>query len=113
MATYNFRHRSGDTWGGMGITVVNGTAPVDLTDATVKMQVRKQRADDPILSLDSDGHGISITDSTAGELTISPTIISSTEFGEYKYEVEFTLSDGSVKTWLSGLLTLQEDIVYV
>jgi hypothetical protein len=111
--TWNFSTISGDTWSGATIGIkVNGVA-LDLTSASIEMQIRKTRLDTPILTLKSSVVGeitISATP-TDGKFTINPVVITG-EPGGYYYDVEITLQDNSVKTYLSGVVTLIGEITH-
>lgn len=109
--TYDFKHINGDTWDGMVVTVQSNGSPVDLTDAAIRMQVRKGRDATPIVDVQV-GSGIIIDDAVNGVFRISPVILSGSECGNYGYDVEITFPDGRVKTWLRGTIVLLKDYTY-
>jgi len=99
----NFTHTKGDTFNEVAFEVKkNGTA-INLTGATIKMQLRKQYSDvSAVLSLTSVGSaGITITNATAGQFKINAQIIDIEVFN-YVYDIQFTLSNGEVKTYVKG-----------
>lgn len=111
--TWNFSTISGDTWSGATVGVKVNNVALDLTSASIEMQIRKTRLDTPILTLKSSVSGeitISATP-TDGKFIIEPTVITG-EPGGYFYDVEITLQDSSVKTYLSGVVTIIGEITH-
>jgi hypothetical protein len=99
----NFTHTKGDTFNEGAFEVKkNGTA-IDLTGATIRMQLRKQYEDvTPALSLTSaSSAGITITNAASGLFKINAQIINIEVFN-YVYDIQFTLSTGEVKTYVKG-----------
>ena len=99
----NFTHTKGDTFNEVAFEVKkNGTA-INLTGATIKMQLRKQYSDvSAVLSLTSVGSaGITITNATSGHFKINAQIIDIEVFN-YVYDIQFNLSSGEVKTYVKG-----------
>jgi hypothetical protein len=99
----NFTHTKGDTFSEVAFEVKkNGTA-INLTGATIRMQLRKNYSDvTPTLSLTSAGSaGITITGATAGQFKINAQIIDIEVFN-YVYDIQFTLSSGEVRTYVKG-----------
>jgi hypothetical protein len=99
----NFTHTKGDTFNEVAFEVKkNGTA-INLTGATIKMQLRKLYSDvSAALSLTSaSSAGITITNASAGQFKINEQIIDIEVFN-YVYDIQFTLSSGEVKTYVKG-----------
>jgi len=99
----NFTHTKGDTFNEVAFEVKkNGTA-INLTGATIKMQLRKLYTDvSAALSLTSaSSAGITITNASAGQFKINEQIIDIEVFN-YVYDIQFTLSSGKVKTYVKG-----------
>jgi hypothetical protein len=99
----NFTHTKGDTFNQVAFEVKkNGTA-INLTGATIKMQLRKLYTDTTAaLSLTSaSSAGITITNASAGQFKINEQIIDIEVFN-YVYDIQFTLSSGEVKTYVKG-----------
>ena len=99
----NFTHTKGDTFNEVAFEVKkNGTA-LNLTGATIKMQLRKDYNDvTPTLSLTSVSNaGLTITNATSGHFKINEQIINIEVFN-YVYDIQFTLSSGEVKTYVKG-----------
>jgi hypothetical protein len=103
-------HRRGDTWDGINsITInVNG-APVNLTDASIKMEFR-QSIDSPVaLTLSTTDNSIVITNAAEGTILIPARIIE-IPFAKYLYDLQVTYSTGVVKTYMSGTWEITPDI---
>lgn len=106
-----FTHIKGDTFDEVAFSIAINGVPVDLTGATIKMQLKKN--DNlliPILSLTSAGSaGITITSPTGGLFKINSQIIDIEAFN-YVYDIQFTLASGVVKTYISGNFIIQKDV---
>ena len=99
----NFTHTKGDTFNEVAFEVKkNGTA-LNLTGATIKMQLRKEYSDvSPTLALTSVSNaGLTITNATSGHFKINEQIINIEVFN-YVYDIQFTLASGEVKTYVKG-----------
>jgi len=99
----NFTHTKGDTFNEVAFEVKkNGTA-INLTGATIRMQLRKQYEDvTAVLSLTSAASaGITITNAASGLFKINAQIINIEVFN-YVYDIQFTLASGEVKTYVKG-----------
>lgn len=99
----NFTHTKGDTFNEVAFEVKkNGTA-INLTGATIRMQLRKEYEDvSAVLSLTSVANaGITITNAASGLFKINAQIINIEVFN-YVYDIQFTLASGEVKTYVKG-----------
>jgi len=106
----NFSHIQGDTFEAVNFQVVKNGDDLDLTDAVIKMQLRKECGGLVILNLTSvDDAGLTIVNGALGLFKINRQIINIPEFS-YLYDIEITFSDQTVKTWLSGTFTVKCDI---
>jgi len=107
----NFKHIKGDTFNEVPFELkINGSA-VNLTGATIKMQLKKCATDvTPALSLTSaSSAGITITNAASGLFKINEQIIN-IEAYNYVYDMQFTLSSGEVKTYINGSFLIIQDI---
>jgi hypothetical protein len=103
-------HRRGDTWDGINsITInVNGV-PINLTNATVKMEFR-QDLDAPVaLTLTTTNSSIMVTNAVGGIISI-PSKKIEVPFAKYFYDLQVTYSTGIVKTYMSGTWEIIADI---
>lgn len=99
----NFTHTKGDTFNQVAFEVTKNATALDLTGATIKMQLRKQYSDvSPALALTSVASaGITITNAASGQFKINEQIID-IEVYNYVYDIQFTLASGEVKTYVKG-----------
>ena len=97
--TYDFPdHESGDTFEGVTFTVlVNGVA-LNLTSATI---VGTFNANGKKYTASTTNGELTITNAAGGIFTFDKQIVSYCP-ATYSYEMVFTLSDGSVKTYIDG-----------
>ena len=103
-------HLRGDTWSGISeISISKDDIPLVLTGASVLMQFRKD-VDSPVtLELSTDNGGIVITDAPNGKIRVVETLILM-QYGTYQYDLQVTLVDGFVKTYLKGTWKIVADI---
>ncbi len=103
-------HLRGDTWEGIEEIVISKNGlPLNLTDASVLMQFRKD-VDSPVaLELSTDNGGVLITDGPGGKIKVPGTRILM-QYGTYNYDLQVTLADGFVKTYLKGTWKIVADI---
>lgn len=102
-------HTSGDTWRGLTLTLSVNGAPLNLTGASVKMQMRKAPSDSTAAYTWSTTDGsIVITNPTAGALTINKRNISGTN--SLHFDVQVTAQNGDVRTMVRGTLPLVQDV---
>jgi hypothetical protein len=99
----NFTHTKGDTFSEVAFEVKKNTVAINLTGATIKMQLRKNYIDvASILAFTSVASaGITITAPTLGQFKINAQIID-IEVYNYVYDIQFTLSTGEVRTYVKG-----------
>lgn len=105
----NFQHIKSDTFEAVNFEINVDTIPVDLTDTTIRMQLRKEYGGVVGLSLTSVANaGITITDAVNGLFKINQQIINIPAFN-YIYDIEFDF-DGIVKTYISGNFLILNDV---
>jgi hypothetical protein len=110
MNTLNLSTKRGDTFAEVPFQINVNTVPLDLTGAVIRMQLRTDYGGDVYLELTSvDSNGITITNATNGEFKINETIIELEAFS-YKYDIQITLSNGEVKTWIEGIFNVSNDV---
>jgi hypothetical protein len=107
----NFTHTKGDTFSEVAFEIKkNGTA-INLTGATIRMQLRKQFSDtSAALSLTSvSSAGITITTAASGLFKINAQIIDIEVFN-YSYDIQFTLASGEVRTYVKGSFNVTPEV---
>lgn len=108
-------HLKGDTFDGVVFTVSVNSTPLDLTGASLKMTLVKQapqkdiKVKTPVLTLTSPLGGLSLVNGPAGRFQIDKQIINVPP-DVYAYDIQITLSDGTVKTYISGTWKILPDI---
>jgi hypothetical protein len=108
--SYNFKHKRGDTFKAVNFQYkLNGT-PIDLTAATVRMQLRKECGGLIALNLTSIANdGITITNAASGMFKINKQIINIAEY-DYLYDIQITFANNTVESYLDGVFTITCDI---
>lgn len=97
----NFRHIKGTTFEAVKFAIDISETPIDLSEATIVMNLRKQNGGDVVLSLTSlNNKGITITDAINGCFEIDEQVIDIPVFN-YIYEIGFDF-DGKIKKYISG-----------
>jgi hypothetical protein len=106
----DFIHKKGDTFEAVNFAVIKNAVALNLTGATIKMQLKKECGGIPILSFTSVGSaGLTITNAAGGLFKINKQIINISEY-VYLYDIEITFSNGDVKSWVSGEFNVKCDI---
>jgi hypothetical protein len=106
-----FTHIKGDTFDEVAFQLKINEEVVDLTDAVIKMQLRKNYSDtSAALSLTSvSSAGITITDAETGQFKINSQIID-IEVYNYVYDIQITLASGVVKTYVQGGFNITNEV---
>lgn len=104
MKTVNFTHKRGDTFYQTPINIKVNNVDLDLTGAVILMQLRKEAGG--VIALTPN---LTITDAAGGDFQIDEQIINIPACN-YQYDIQITLSDDTVVTWISGLFIINDDI---
>jgi hypothetical protein len=105
--------RRGDTYNGSQFTLTVNSSPLDLTGASIKMDMRLTEDGVSEKRFETGGKGITIaTPPTAGIFSIDQQIIDTVDFGNFFYDIEITLQNGEVKTYVWGIWPIAEDITH-
>ena len=107
----NFTHIKGDTFDEVPFGIKVNNVALDLTGATIKMQLKKPNdLSVAALSLTSVGAaGITITNAAGGLFKINEQIIDIEVFN-YAYDLQITLASGNRKTRISGTFSITQEI---
>jgi len=106
----NFQAIRNDTFEEVPFAIQKNSSPLNLTNAIIRMQLRKVAGGTIILSLTSvEDTGITITNASGGLFKINKQIISAEAY-DYLYDIEIDFQDGTVKTWISGNFLITNDI---
>lgn len=99
----NIQALRGDTFKEYPFEILIDNVALNLTSAVIKMDIKKDACSLPTLTLTSvSNNGITITDAVNGEFKINQQIIS-IPAGNYQYDIQITLANGTVNTWVGGL----------
>jgi hypothetical protein len=99
----NIQALRGDTFNEYPFEILIDNVALNLTGAVIKMDIKKDACSLPALTLTSVASaGITITNAVNGEFKINEQIISIPE-GNYQYDIQITLADNTVNTWVGGL----------
>lgn len=111
MANLNFENTKGDTFDEVLFEIKINNVVVNLTDAIIKMQLRKRYCDlKAVLSLTSVASaGITITDAVNGKFKINSQIIDIDVFN-YVYDIEIKFADDTVKTYIKGNFNILDEV---
>ena len=104
----------GDTFDGVLFTVTLNSTALDLTNAVIKMDLRLIATDTPpVLSLTSvaDAGLTILVPETDGKFKINEQVID-INAGIYKYDVEITFPDNTVRTYFGGNWEIIQDVTY-
>lgn len=106
-----FTHIKGDTFDQVAFQLKINESAVNLTGATIRMQLRKSYSDIvAALSLTSaSSAGITITNAANGEFKINTQIID-IEVYNYVYDIQITFSSGVVKTYVQGGFNITNEV---
>lgn len=108
--SYNFTHIKGDTFEQVPFAILKNNVPLNLTGATIRMQLRGECGGLIALNLTSVANaGITITNATGGLFKINKQVIDIAA-GNYSYDLEIKFADNTIKTWLSGSFLIECDI---
>ncbi len=83
--------------------------PVDLTGATMIMQIRENSGSAVLHTFSTANGKIVIDDAPAGKFHINAEVLSFAA-GVYQHDLQITFLDGTIKTYFSGIFELTNDI---
>lgn len=104
----------GDTFSGVRFTIKDKETDtgIDLTDATIKMQFRRNSPTGTVVEELTEIDGITIEDAVNGIFTVDPFLIDWTP-ADYHYDIQITFLGGVVKTYIKGTICIIQDTTYV
>lgn len=114
MLTYDFpAHYKGDFWEGVSsITLTRDTSAVNLSGATVCMQIKPRAHAEPAITLSTANGGITITSAVSGEIRIPGRVIDLAA-ATYVYDLQYkipSINADYVQTALTGKFTVTQDV---
>jgi Ethanolamine utilization protein EutJ (predicted chaperonin) len=96
-----------DTWRQTFVLTQNSVA-INLTGATITIQVRKGCDGVLALSASTGGNGVTIAGAGNNEITVNKLV--NIAKGKYVYDINVVFSSGYVRTYLEGDFIVYEDV---
>lgn len=102
----NIQALRGDTFKEYPFEILIDSVALDLTGAIIKIDLKKDACSLAVLTLTSVASaGITITDAINGLFSINEQIFTIPAFN-YQYDIQITLADETVHTWVGGLFQI-------
>jgi len=109
--TYDINnHIKGDTFNGFDLEIIIDGEPLDLTDAIIKMQLRRNANASVALEFCTADSSIEIINAAEGKCRIMPRVVD-IPAGVYLYDIEVT-TGVTVRTVLTGKFSIVPDITH-
>lgn len=110
---YNFpNHINGDTFNGIQFEVkVNNTA-INLTGATIAMQLRESIVGVNPIDFSTTNSKITIVDAVNGKFKINKQIVQAPICKTYLYDIQITLQNSDNYTYIKGSWNIVADITH-
>jgi hypothetical protein len=109
-AQYNIQMWKNDTWNNT-FTLLNEATPINLTGATVEIQIRKKANSTDALATLTIGSGITISGASFNVITVAYNV--DIDAGSYVYDMAIQFSDGTEKTYIWGIFIIYEDVTKI
>lgn len=81
--------------------------PIDLSSATIRMQIRPDYGSNTLTLSLTEGNGITVTGTSNNMVALNKVITIAS--GEYVYDLEAAFANGDVKTYVKGEFIVSED----
>ena len=106
--------KRGDTWQEIITWKDNNGDPIDITGASIRVQLRNREDDSLALTASTSTGEITITNPTGGVATqrVEYITMRDVEPGKYNCDVEITYSDNTVQSTPTFVVIVEEDITY-
>jgi len=112
--TVNFLEEyDGDTFGTkrFNFFAADGTTPLDLTDATAKVQIRKEAWNGRLVQTAISGDGITWVDQSLGQFTLGGFVVDWGGPGEYFYDIQMTYATSVItRTYIRGKIIVKDQV---
>ena len=114
VATVNFNEQvDGDTFTvkAFNFFAADGTTPLDLSDVTPRIQIRKKSPQGKLVKTATVGDGITWVDQSQGQFQFGGFAIDWGGADEYHYDIQFTYTtSGIVRTYVKGIIYVIDDV---
>lgn len=88
----------------------DGVTPLDLTDATPRVEVRKGSYNGKLVETSTVGSGLTWVDQSQGQLQWGGFDLDWPSAGDYYYDIQLTYAtSGRIRTYVRGKITLIDD----
>ena len=94
---------SGDTYEGASFTMSKNGSPMDLTSASIIMNVN---ANGTNVQFSTNNEKLRITDAINGVFEFRKQVVDFWSFGTFPYEIIFQFTNGDIKTYITGTWTV-------
>jgi hypothetical protein len=106
---YNFLdHVNGDTFDGVKFTITVNGSPLDLTGASVVMNMYLADGETPKVFSTDNGQLAIVNPSTDGIVEFKKQVVSVATPATYFYQIVYTLQNGDIKTFVEGSWTIKK-----
>ena len=99
----------GTTYNGAEFTVTVNGQPMDLTGATIKMELKLFKESEPDKTFTTADGSMTISATTPGVFYITPQIID-IPAGNYRFDIRFFFLDGTIKTYCEGTWKILQNV---
>lgn len=108
-AILDFEHYKGDTFFEFPFEIIIDANPLDLTGATIKMQLRKNYEKDIALEFSTINNKLEIVNASLGTFKIVEQIIDIESYN-YIYDLQIILANSEVDTYIKGKFNIINDV---
>jgi len=112
MKTFDFTVKKGDTYEGVFFQLLINEVPVNLTGVNIVAEFKKTPLAVAAYTMNLDNDKIVVTNAAEGRFKFDKQKIE-LPAGKYLYDVQFVFLDESVKTYISGTMTVEQDITNI
>lgn len=113
VAEVNFTdHRLNDTFTTRSVNFFasDGTTPLDLSDATPRIQVRRDGPKGKLMDTLTVGDGITWVDQSLGQMQFGGFVLNYSKPGNYYYDIQLTYAtSGIIRTYVEGYIEVLND----
>lgn len=107
-ANHNFELYRGDSWNCQLVFTDSNSDPIDLSEATLRMQIKTAKGVSASVKQLTIGSGLTLSGAGSNVVTINTSVDMEAK-KSYVYDLEAAFSDNTI-TYLKGTITVQEDV---
>ena len=107
---YNFKdHKKGDTFPGVSFKISVNGLPLNLTGASIKMQLRELTPTGAVGATFTDLAGITIDATPTSGIFVFDKQVIDIPAVLYYFDIQITLASGDIKTYIEGTWNITQD----